>query len=142
MEYGTIIASGVMGMVGTAVGALLNHFLSRSSRLEERVDDAKKAEYRELLGTLNRSFMVLMELYRPIVVQGPEEQREALRAETDSVRTIADRLYIAEDLARMNVMRRWTDALNGFKKERDILKFSTELGTLSDEIKKSALRKT
>jgi hypothetical protein len=141
MEYGTIIASGVMGMVGTVVGVLMNHFLSRSSRVAERIDDAKKAEYRELLSVLNQNFMVLMELRRPMAAQGPEEQCEVFKAETDSVRTIADRLYIAEELGRLNVMKRWTDALTAFKNQRDIIAFGDVTTQISSEIRKAALAK-
>ena len=55
-----------------------------------------------------------MELRRPGIALGLEEQRELFQAETKSVRTIADRIYVADAVAELNVMNRWTTALSRF----------------------------
>jgi hypothetical protein len=76
-----------------------------------------------------------------MTVLGPQEQRELLLAEMDSVRILGDRLYIAGDLGRLNVMGRWTAAMGEFNRQRAIVGLSEELGRLSQEIRDAALAK-
>jgi hypothetical protein len=142
MGHGAVIASGLLGMVGTGVGVLLNHFLSRSARRDERIDDAKKAEYREVLAQLNLTFMVFLRLGGVMIALGPQEQRELLQAEMDSVRVLGDRLYIAGDLQRLNVMDRWTTAIGEYREQRAIMRLSEELVKISQELRDVALAKT
>lgn len=140
MESETVFISGAMGMLGTVVGIVLGHYLSKKAQQEQWVRENKKAEYRELLSVINESFMLLMELRRPGIALGPEEQRELLQAETKSVRTIADRIYVAEAITKINLMKRWTTALTQFKKDKDIVAFGNETSALSEEIRRAALK--
>jgi hypothetical protein len=142
MEYQTILASGIMGMIGTAVGVVLNNRLSRSSQRDQWLADAKKAEYKELISTLHESFMTMLELNRRHIAFGPNEQRELLRAETKSFRTIADRIYIADRVTRMDLMNRWGAAVQNYKNVTVVpsFDFGTEVSKISDELRQAALQ--
>jgi len=140
MGYETVLVSGALGMLGTALGIVLGHHFSKKTQREQWVRDNRKAEYRELLTTISESFMLLMELRRPGIALGPEEQREVFQAETKSVRIIADRIYIADEIAKIGLMKRWTTALNVFKTDLNIQAFANETGALSEEIRRAALK--
>jgi hypothetical protein len=139
MQYWTILISGAMGMIGAVVGAVTNHFLSKTAHREQWITDARKGEYRELLTALNETFIIMLELNRHGIALGPQEQRELFQAETKSVRVIADRLYIAEAVIKLSVMERWTNAMMEFKRSLDIVAFGRETNLISAEIRKAAL---
>jgi hypothetical protein len=142
MEYQTILASGIMGMVGTAVGAILNNQLSKSSQRSQWLADAKKAEYKELLTTLNECFVLIVELSRPGVARDPEGQRELLRTAGRSMRAISDKIYIADVIIKLDLMNRWETAVTNFKsavKVKDF-DFETEVQKMSEEIRRAALK--
>ena len=139
MAYDTIVASGIMGMVGTAVGAVMNHLLSKRSRRGERIADAKKEEYREMLTALNEAFMVQIQLRRHNTAIGPQEERELYAAESRSMRIMHDRIYIAATVAKLDLLKRWAKALSLFKESLDYFAFGKEVSRLSEEIRTAAL---
>jgi len=133
--------SGIIGIAGVVLGALLNHYLGNRSRERQWQAETRKAEYRELLTGINESFTTVLALSakRPFFHDDDYEAR-LLLAETGAARSVADRIFIAEEVERLEVMRRWTTAARKFASGRDIVAFGNEVNQLSHEIRQAALK--
>ena len=138
MEYGTIIASGAMGMIGTLAGALMNNFLSQSSRRTERLLDLKNNEYREMIVGINEALRIILELGGEGKALGPTEQRELQQAQTKSMVTLATSIYTSEDVIRLNVIDRWGKSLQDFNRVQDMRTLGEEGARLCQDIREAA----
>lgn len=79
------------GGVGPLLGVLMGFWLTRSWQRKQWLLESKKAEYRELIGTLSRSFHCMIK-YWPY----PEGHR-----------VIADRIFIEKVMRAEKIKERW-----------------------------------
>jgi hypothetical protein len=135
--------SGAIGILGVVVGAVLNHFFSSRSQKEQWNAENQKAEFRELVTALNKSFATILALSRNTPFFHEDQRRlDVTLADTDAARTIADRIYIADEIVKLKVMERWTTAARKFAHGQDIVAFGNEVSQLTGDIRQLALKRS
>lgn len=106
------IVTGAFGLLGTALGALLVFFSTRRTQHDQWLRDERLSEFRELLSIISDITMIRVTgSGQPIP---PEDARRAVDAEEKAMRTIRDRILIADDLARDQILEIWTAACRQF----------------------------
>jgi|HubBroStandDraft_1064217.scaffolds.fasta_scaffold153637_1 hypothetical protein len=113
MIWLTVLTSGVLGIVGTAIGAFLVYRFSRRTQHEQWIRDNRKEEYRELIEALTDEITALvrrleMSKDRTITREVFDEEREKHRT---ALRVLKNRIFIARDLKERNLFDEWADGL-------------------------------
>jgi len=57
-----------------------------------------------------------------------------------SVNVIYSRLFIADDIKKLDVMKRWQSTLDALQKERNVITFHKKLDSLMDDLRAVALK--
>jgi hypothetical protein len=95
----------IIGIVATAVGLLLGHFLTAAREHQKWLADQKKAEYRELIDALYDTITIVTEqrpgLHHPLdpTILGVAVKRLA--------RLFEDRIFIAKPLRESGARSQW-----------------------------------
>jgi hypothetical protein len=139
MPCNTVLISGAMGILGTAVGALLGHYLSKTWQREQWILDNRKQEYRELLSAISHSVVTLIARDRGVVDKG------ALRVyledlSTEVYRMLGDRIFIADDLAREHIREKWMAAVRAFTEDCKMDEFALRVYEIKEQLVHLALR--
>lgn len=103
-----ITIAGIFG-VGSLAGGLITQYVLSKQRHQEWAKDNKKQEWRELIGTLTRSAHLFIETSTDVgltVITGAQE-RAIFEANGEARRIIEDRIFIASEVQRENVLERW-----------------------------------
>jgi len=141
VDQNAVWASGAIAITGVVVGAVLNHFLADQSQRKQWRAENRKAEFRELLTAVNESFMAILALTKNSpLFQDDQHQTNMTLAETNVVRAVSDRIFIADEVGKLNVMERWTTAARRFAHGKDIQVFGNEVNQLSEDIRRLALK--
>jgi hypothetical protein len=142
--WSTIILA-IWGAVGPLVGVRYGQELAKRWQRQHWVNDNAKQECRELISIMADTFTVQLKYYPPsnsiLPISGPHsetEMREHERAFRASLEIFYSRLFISDQLLKLNIRDRWIRALNEYKEGRDGPKFSHDFGTLVDEVRKIA----
>lgn len=132
-----LISAGI-GLLGTCVGAGLMYLLTRKIQHDQWLLDARKAEFKELLTTLTHSYGVMISLRAPGRVKKPDDDAELEEAEASALRTIRDRIFIADDVDRDNILELWTRASRQFDDDRVFAGFRFSYNLINGLIVKAA----
>lgn len=125
---------------GAAIGGVwLGQRLSRSARVEERIRDAKKQEYKEVLSILSRAYLDLLRHGKQNPCLPDDIERHISDPEAESYRVLHDRLYIAKELESQNIVKRWAEATENFMRgdpeDPDVARrFSERFAAIRDSI--------
>jgi hypothetical protein len=103
--------------------------------------DNKRAEYRKLLTTITEAGSKLIIHYgmEPIVATGKQE-RAIDEMARKSVTVIYNRLFIAADMERLNLQRRWENAISAPRNTHDVNAFGKAMDQMMDDIRRAAVR--
>ena len=129
--------SGLFGLSGVVIGALLVQFLSRSSERKQWIRDCRKEEFRELLTALSKAY-VNISLFRPVKDLPKEQLLEMYNLWAAALITIRDRLYISADVAELDLARKWIAADDAFKKDKSVDEFTKRYNELNSAIVEAA----
>src|SRR6266568_5644833 len=90
-------------------GLIVGLFAARYWQVKQWKLDAKKTEYKELLGTLSKSARCLINctFQGGPIVMNPEGQRQYEEADVAARSTIEDRIFIAVQIQNENILERW-----------------------------------
>lgn len=124
----------LIGLGGALIGIVLGHFLTKSSQHKQWIRDHRSAEYRELLTALTKSFLDIS-LYDSRFDADAGDRTKSLAARNDALLIMSDRLYVAVDIARLEVGKRWIKAVQTFRDNHD----SSEFSRAFDDIRLSIL---
>lgn len=93
------------------IGALGVHLLTRSREREFWIRDCEKEEWRELVTAMTKAEVLLVEVGSAFKNKTiTNEQLDVFnKAAIDAYRTILDRIFIADVIARTQLMERWSD---------------------------------
>ena len=138
-ETVTLIVAG-LGIGGTLGGIVVGHFLTKSWQREQWLLDCRKEEFRELLKVLTRSFATIC-FYSGMRVMVGDEKKAQEAAQTDAQTTIRDRIYIADDIARLDIYKIWRKATDEFQQDRVYIAFSEKYALIRAMIIKAATDK-
>lgn len=127
---------GVWAAIGPIIGILLGHYLTHSGQHEQWLRDCRKQEFRELLTAFSKCYVTVMLFGRPGVIRNEQEMKDYFDDQREALVTVSDRMYIAEDVGKLDLYRRWTAAVGDFNRDNAHEVFSTRF----DEIRLEILR--
>ena len=135
------IISGATGIIGVVVGTILTQLFSNRSQKRQWNAENQKTEFRELITALNKSFATILALSRNTpFFHDDRYSLDVTLADTDAARTIADRIFISDEIVKLKVMERWTTSATKFARGKDIVAFGNEVRQLTEDLRQSALR--
>ena len=138
------MVAGFLTLGGVVVGSLLTYLFTRSAQREQWLRDCRKEEFRELLRALSDHFTILREFDRLTYHQTPAEREKLTDAEADFFRLVHSRIYIADDVDRLNIKNKWIDAVKEYcaqPDKPDLQTFYKAYNEVNGAIVKAALRK-
>jgi hypothetical protein len=117
------IALGVWAAVGPMVGILVGHFLTRSWQQKQWLMDRRHEEFQELISALDASMTSEVGHADYSMELTPQERRDKARRTSDFFTVLRTRIFIVDDIKRLDLNRRWTKAFAQYRKENDTLLF-------------------
>jgi hypothetical protein len=128
-------------LVAALVGIGFGSWLTTKNQRKHWLLDNKRAEYRKLLTTLSECATQLLAAYAGTpVVLAATDQRLLVRALTNSTNVIYSRLFIADEIKRLDVMKRWQGTVDTLQKDHDSAGFGKRLDGIMDDIRAAALK--
>ena len=127
----------VVGIAGTLGGVFLGQHMTQRWQRKQWMLDRQKEEWRELLTALAESLRMQMKIY-PGRALSPEEQRTIVEAQSNSFRVIRDRIFIASDVAQLNIENRWSRVLMDHNRDMDVQALGAAYDAIRQEIVKVA----
>lgn len=129
----------IIAAVGVVfLGAWLTHWRERKHWL----NDCRKEEYKELLGVLTKATIALIQHFDPsngpIGYWRPEKAYEPQDYYMQSLEVIRDRIYISDELKKMDVYNRWTEAMKALTITKDFKSFEITVQTMHDDLVNAA----
>lgn len=132
---------GAWAIIGPLVGILLGSWLTTRSQHRHWHLDNKRSEYRELLTSLADAGSKLLVFWgRNPVVATAEEHFMIGETARQSVDVIYNRLFIADEINKLDVLKRWEAAIDELRSNRNIDAFGQLMDKIMDDIRRAALR--
>ncbi len=122
-EYVTLVVAGI-GIVGSLSGVIVGQRMSRSWQREQWVLDRRVQEFRELLDALADDFRVAMTMHVGAVIDS-DGQREIVESHSTAMQVIRSRIFVFEEVTRLNIELRWTTAVNHHRQTFDVERLAT-----------------
>jgi hypothetical protein len=128
-------------LVTLLIGIFVGGYISNRNQRKYWKLDNKRAEYRKLLTTLAECATRFATIYGigPTALS-PKEQRSIARAAERSGNVIYNRLFIADEMKRLNVMNRWRQTVDALRKDRNLNAFTEGLDGVMEDIRTAALK--
>jgi len=127
------------GYIGPLIGLILGSFLTTSSQRRQWLLDRRKDEFRELISAMTHATIELQH-YIAAKQSGFEQPwHQWLDAHKSALRVVADRIYIASDLKKLNIPTRYLAAVEKLRESNDPEGDSAgDVGAIIDELVKLA----
>lgn len=125
--------------VGPLVGVIIGAMLTRAWDRRKWINENRKQEYRELLTTLTSACTALIDNAQALV-QSPAEQIFARDEYFKSLRVLQDRIFIANEVSKMDLFDRWGAAMKDLQETKDFRKFEDSFEVMRNEIVKQAMK--
>lgn len=125
--------------IGPLFGVLVGALLARSWDRRKWLNDNRKQEYRELLTALTDSATSLIEQAQSGSFRTFDQDVETQTLYFKTIKLMQDRIFVAEEIARMKLFDRWGNAVEGLKGMKDIKTFEETFETLRKEIVAKAI---
>lgn len=130
----------IWAIFGPLIGILIGSWLTTRNQRKQWIMDNKRDEYRELLTTIADTGSNLLVLYgaKPGFTIGPGTQMtgEVLRKSVD---TIYNRLFVSGQIARLDILTRWKNAISALQDTRDVNAFGESMDGIMNDIRKAAV---
>jgi hypothetical protein len=91
-------------------GVFLGQRMARRTDQDKFRRDSRKEEFQSLLAALSKAYGILIQLRAPMVALAEQEQRMLFDVETAALTAIRSCVYIADDIKRLDIAGRWTQA--------------------------------
>jgi hypothetical protein len=125
------ILAGIGSFVGIGIGA----YLTRSWDQRKWLSENRRDECRELLTALTNAVASLIEESQSIVIAySGAEEKEKREEYLEALRVLQDRIFIADDIAGINLFDRWGESVKALLKTRDVHKFEDTFEEIRKEI--------
>ncbi len=124
------VAAGLFGIIGVLVGARMQK--------HRWIAEKKRSEYRKLLTTMVKAFTGKMREGTVRIVWDPSEQRKLAKSEQDAHVVLLDRVFIADEVLKLKLLKRWNKAIADYDETSDHKAFANAFGLISQDIRKSA----
>jgi hypothetical protein len=102
--------------VGALAIVFIGAWLTLRRERKRWLNDCRKDEYKELISVLTKATIVMIKDHDPAnrrheTYFRPEKMWDGEDAYMKSLEVIRDRIFIADELAKMNIYGRWTEAV-------------------------------
>ncbi len=142
------MATALVGIASMIIGIILTHILSRYGQANQWTLEQKRLEGRELIGALTEHYDAIMYYLAPSVAKNvavnPDAQSQLDDARRKALRALRDRIYLASDVKKGNILKRWIEAFHAFKEGDDsetVDAFQKEYEAICNLIVKAARQK-
>jgi len=128
-------------VIGPLIGVFVGSWLTTKGQHKHWLLDNKRAEYRKLLTTLSAcgSYFVTLFGMEPVVLS-PGEQRKLAKMADRSPNVIYNRLFIAGEMKRLNIMNRWVLMVTTFRNDRNVNAYTQSFDAIVEDIRTAALK--
>lgn len=132
----------IWAALGPLVGVCIGAYLAKRWQRDQWIADNKRSEYRKLLTTLAKTFTSILELHTSGVALGPKEQRALFNLEVRASAVMLDRIFIADEIKELDLIKRWNQALRGYDNSLDGDAFGIAFGLIAKDVRKAASKIT
>ncbi len=105
-------ATAMWTVLSVLFGALVGAYIADRIHRKREYTNSKKDEYRELLSTLSQAAETIARFHGPVVAHSPEEERAYYEAKEKAVIAIDNRLFIANELEKIDLRGRWISSVH------------------------------
>jgi hypothetical protein len=139
--WATVILA-IWAAVGPLVGIYIGHHLLRSQQRRQWLADNRIQEWREVITTLNKSLVLIVQFDSARDLSTVEEKKAAMPAVLDAravaLSVLNNRIFIAKEVRHHKMFDKWKKAVDEFDGDHDAGKFGTLLGELTHLIGEEA----
>jgi hypothetical protein len=130
----------IWAVIGSPAGVLLGSWLATRNQRRRWLLDNKRVEYRELLTTIADAGGKSVVFYgtEPVVASGEHQFLIGETART-SVDVIYNRLFISEEVEKLNIQKRWEESISALQKSYNVNAFGESLDGIMRDIRQAAL---
>jgi hypothetical protein len=130
----------IWAIVGPLIGILLGSWLTTRNQRRHWLLDNKRSEYRELLTSISDAGSKLLVFWgsNPVVATG-EQQFMIGETARQSVDVIYNRLFILHEVEKLNLLKRWEDAIDGLRRSHDVNAFGRLMDQIMNDIRRAAI---
>jgi uncharacterized membrane-anchored protein YjiN (DUF445 family) len=130
----------IWAAVGPLIGVMLGSYLTVRGQRRQWIADNKKQEYSELLTTLSRTVGEVITYHTPPVAHPPHDQLVYDESIKKAATVIIDRIFIAREVQRMELVKRWREALTDLENNDDLAEFANRFHGMLQDITEHAMR--
>ena len=123
---------------GPIIGIFIGAWLTNRNQRKQRIADSKKEEYRELLGKLNQTLSIIANFHAPMSVFTGGEERQYAEAKDEALIVIDTRIFIDDEMEKIDLRNRWLKAIQEVEKDRHGLAFVRAIREITKDIKDAA----
>jgi hypothetical protein len=143
LNQGKVMSSELYALGGVVVGVFLNHFSMRFAVRGQWFADNRKLECRELLTALSSASIALAFWYNDLeqkMLATPQGSAygtivtDFAQADRILKLTIGDRLFIAKEVRRTQIKKRWDAVVSDQSKKTDFAKQTREIELIANDI--------
>ena len=138
-ETVTLVVAG-MGIGGTLGGIVVGHLLTRSWQRKQWLLDNKKQEYKKLITLLTTNHALITRLTFKTNMRTPDDDKELVEAHAAALTVIRDRVFIGEELKRLDVFNKWLFMTKEFNDQANVAQFRSYFEELRELLVSSANR--
>jgi hypothetical protein len=120
--------------VGPLAGILIGAYLTRSWDRRKWLSENRRDECRELLTALTNATAALIEESQTIVAFDSTDKMANREPYLLSLRTLQDRIFIAEDIAGIKLFDRWGESVKALLKTGNVHAFEDTFEEIRKEI--------
>lgn len=132
------MSSSTATVLSALIGLLVGHVLTRRWQFEQWKLENRKAEYRQLLSALSAGYMATVSYRQWSTTEGREEVAKVQMAATACIK---DRIFIAEEMRRNNILLRWETSLHRYRNGAgDDSAFQEEFSQITNDLVNTALK--
>jgi len=133
------LARSIWSAVGPLIGVLVGANIANRNQRKHWLLDNRRAEYRKLLTTLTRAYGDIMNTYSQAGITGKDMHR-CERVRLNAINVIRDRIFISEEVTKMELLEKWNSAAVTFIKDRNYELFATRFSEVMDSLRRSAFK--
>jgi len=128
----------LLGAAAAILCVLIGHFLTRWSQHKQWLRDRKLEEFRELVSAMTKAIVDTQHLVACGAPDLGEQWQKTFEVQKDALRTLADRIFIRDELESIKFLDDYMKAFEDIRKDKDIDKFGPRMDAVMNAVIKSA----
>ncbi len=133
----TLIVAAI-GIVGTLGGVWVGHLLSVSRQRKEWLRERRREEFRELMDILVECCMDIGHFRYGFKDENEQAMFEQAEQSNRIYQVLFNRIYIAQDVKRLGLVKQWSEAIKAFRKSNDLEVFGISFRRMRDMVSAAA----